>query len=132
MKTSRYTDSQILNVLKQAENGIPVTELCREHGMSSATFYKWRAKDGGITPMQKKLRMAAWPLLLRATKNREDYRGRIIMMPRRVQQPHQYQSERNGRELEIAWRLLLQPKGFRKEVFGRNIYLGVRWGWSSL
>ncbi len=48
MKTSRYTDSQILNILKQAENGIPVTGLCREHGMSNTTFYKWRAKYGGM------------------------------------------------------------------------------------
>ena len=48
MKKSRYTDSQILNILKQAENGVPVPELCREHGMSSATFYKWRAKFGGM------------------------------------------------------------------------------------
>lgn len=48
MKTSRYSDSQILAILKQAENGVPVPELCREHGMSSATFYKWRAKYGGM------------------------------------------------------------------------------------
>ena len=48
MKTSRFTDSQILAILKQAENGAPVAELCREHGMSSATFYKWRAKYGGM------------------------------------------------------------------------------------
>lgn len=48
MKTSRYSDSQILSILKQAENGISVPELCREHGMSSATFYKWRAKYGGM------------------------------------------------------------------------------------
>ena len=48
MKTSRYSDSQILSILKQAENGIAVPELCREHGMSSATFYKWRAKYGGM------------------------------------------------------------------------------------
>ena len=48
MKTSRYTDSQILSILKQAENGIAVPVLCREHGMSSATFYKWRAKYGGM------------------------------------------------------------------------------------
>lgn len=48
MKTSRYSDNQILNILKQAESGIPVPELCREHGMSSATFYKWRAKYGGM------------------------------------------------------------------------------------
>jgi putative transposase len=48
MKKSRYTDSQIINILKQAEAGTPVTELCREHGMSSAAFYKWRAKYGGM------------------------------------------------------------------------------------
>jgi Transposase. len=40
MKKSRFTDSQILAILKQAEDGIPVTELCRQHGMSSAAFYK--------------------------------------------------------------------------------------------
>jgi len=39
MKKSRYTHSQILGILKQAENGIHVTQLCREHGMSSAAFY---------------------------------------------------------------------------------------------
>jgi putative transposase len=48
MKKSRYTDSQILEILKQAEAGTPVPQLCREHGMSSATFYKWRAKYGGM------------------------------------------------------------------------------------
>ncbi len=48
MKTSRFSGSQILAILKQAENGVPVTELCREHGMSSAAFYKWRAKFGGM------------------------------------------------------------------------------------
>ena len=48
MKKSRYSDSQILAILKQAEAGTPVPELCREHGMSSATFYKWRAKYGGM------------------------------------------------------------------------------------
>lgn len=48
MKTSRYSDSQIINILKQAEAGTPVPELCREHGMSSATFYKWRVKYGGM------------------------------------------------------------------------------------
>lgn len=48
MKTSRYTDNQIISILKQAESGTPVANLCREHGMSSATFYKWRAKFGGM------------------------------------------------------------------------------------
>jgi len=48
MKKSRYTDSQILSILKQNESGVTVSDLCREHGMSSATFYKWRAKFGGM------------------------------------------------------------------------------------
>lgn len=48
MKTSKFTDSQIMAILKQAEAGTPVPELCREHGMSSASFYKWRAKFGGM------------------------------------------------------------------------------------
>ena len=48
MKTSRFSDSQIIAVLKQAEAGSPVPELCREHGISSATFYKWRSKFGGM------------------------------------------------------------------------------------
>ena len=48
MKQSRYSDSQIMSILKQAESGIPVPALCREHGMSSATFYKWRAKYGSM------------------------------------------------------------------------------------
>ena len=48
MKTSRYSDPRILSILRQAEGGVPVAELCREHGMSSASFYKWRAKFGGM------------------------------------------------------------------------------------
>ena len=48
MKTARKSDSQIMQILSQASSGIPVSELCREHSMSSATFYKWRAKYGGM------------------------------------------------------------------------------------
>jgi putative transposase len=48
MKKPKYSDSQIFQILKEAEAGIPVPELCRKHGMSSASFYKWRAKFGGM------------------------------------------------------------------------------------
>ena len=48
MKKSRYTDSQILSILKQNEAGTSVADLCREYGMSDATFYNWRAKYGGM------------------------------------------------------------------------------------
>ena len=48
MKKSRKTESQIMEILKQAESGVPVPDLCREHSMSTASFYKWRAKYGGM------------------------------------------------------------------------------------
>lgn len=48
MKTSRYTEAQIIAILRQAEGGVPIAELCHEHGMGSASFYKWRAKYGGM------------------------------------------------------------------------------------
>ena len=48
MKTGRYSDAQIMGILKQAESGVSISELCREHGMSNASFYKWRAKYGGM------------------------------------------------------------------------------------
>jgi putative transposase len=48
MKKSKFTDSQIMEALKRAEAGLAVSELCRDMGISSATFYKWRAKYGGM------------------------------------------------------------------------------------
>jgi putative transposase len=48
MKTSGFSEPQILAILRQAEGGVPVPDLCREHGMSTASFYKWRAKYGGM------------------------------------------------------------------------------------
>ncbi|BEJ47998.1 hypothetical protein Ri1_05970 [Aeromonas dhakensis] len=46
MKTSRFSDTQIVATLKQTEAGLPVPELCREHGISTTTFNKWRSKFG--------------------------------------------------------------------------------------
>ena len=48
MKISRFSEAQIMGILKQADGRVPVAELCREHGMSSASFYKWRSKYGGM------------------------------------------------------------------------------------
>ena len=53
MKNGRFSDSQIMGILKQAEGGVPVSELCREHGMISASFYKWRTKFGGMDASMK-------------------------------------------------------------------------------
>lgn len=48
MKMTRFSEPQILAILRQAEGGVSVAELCREHGMSTASLYKWRAKYGGM------------------------------------------------------------------------------------
>jgi len=48
MKTSKFSESQIVSILKQKEAGVKAAELCREHGISAATFYKWRSKYGGM------------------------------------------------------------------------------------
>lgn len=48
MKRSRFTEEQIIAVLKEHEAGVPTADLCRKHGVSSATFYKWKAKYGGM------------------------------------------------------------------------------------
>ena len=48
MKKSRFSEEQIIGFLKQADSGMPIKELCRKGGFSEATFYKWRAKFGGM------------------------------------------------------------------------------------
>ena len=48
MKRSRFTDEQIISILKEHEAGVPVSDLCRKHGVSDASVYKWKAKYGGM------------------------------------------------------------------------------------
>lgn len=48
MKRSRFSEEQIIAVLKEQEAGMPTAEVCRRHGISSATFYKWKSKFGGL------------------------------------------------------------------------------------
>lgn len=48
MKTSKFSETQIVSILKQQDAGVKVADICREHGISQATFYKWRSKYGGM------------------------------------------------------------------------------------
>ena len=48
LKKSRFTESQIVAVLKEGEAGLPVADLCRKHGISSATYYNWKSKGSGV------------------------------------------------------------------------------------
>ena len=54
MKKSRFSEQQIAFILRQAEDGVPIGEVCRKAGVSEATFYNWRKKYGGLLPSEMK------------------------------------------------------------------------------
>lgn len=48
MRTSKFTETQIISILKQADAGVPVKDICRQAGISTATYYQWKSKYGGL------------------------------------------------------------------------------------
>ena len=69
MKRSRFTEEQIIGILREQEAGVATAEVCRRHGVSSATFYKWKAKFGGMDVSEA-----------RRLKALEDENGRLKRM----------------------------------------------------
>ena len=84
MKKSRFTDSQIIAILKQGEAGTPVPELCRAHGISSATYYKWGSKYGGMDAS-----------MMSRVKELEQENARLKKM--------YAEAQKRGKTEEIAW-----------------------------
>ena len=80
MKKSRFTDSQILDAIKRAEAGLAVPDLCRELGISTATFYKWRARYGGmdVSMMARMKELEAENARLRKMYGEEKLKAEIV------------------------------------------------------
>jgi putative transposase len=78
MKKSRFSEEKIISILREADAGVKITELCRKHGMSDATFYKWKARYGGLDVSQ-----------LRRLKDLESENSRLKRMYAELSLTHQ-------------------------------------------
>jgi putative transposase len=67
MRKSRFTESQIVAILKQGEGGLPIAEIVRQHGISKATYFQWRSKYAGASVDELK-RTPSWPWRTRRSR----------------------------------------------------------------
>ncbi|RBO87747.1 putative transposase [Pseudochrobactrum asaccharolyticum] len=87
MKLTRFKEPQILSILRQAEGGMPVAELCPEHGMSNASFYKWRSNYGGMDAS-----------MIAQTKTLEDENRRLKKMFAELSMQNEHLKEALGKK----------------------------------
>ncbi len=100
MKQSKYSEPQILAILRQAEGGVPVAQLCREHGMSTASFYKWRGKYGGMDAS-----------MISQMKTVEDENRRLKKMSAELSMQNELLKEALGKKLSGHFNAARWPRG---------------------
>ena len=116
MKQKRFSDEQIIGILKEADTGVVVADLCRKHGMSSATFYAWKSKYGGLELSEaRRLRgleeVSRKRFAFRRERQAETVVGRSHARQRRAEGP--------------AWKKMVTPAARREAVAYLRASLGV-------
>jgi putative transposase len=106
MKQSRFLEEQIIGILREHEAGAKTADVCRKHGISSATFYKWKSKYGGLEVSDARLptqrnRELFWPNREFWRRNREFYLPKSKPSPDEVFGAHRVKSSRLGQILVI-------------------------------
>ncbi|CAG9296982.1 transposase [Celerinatantimonas diazotrophica] len=106
MKQSRFTETQIVNILKEADAGMKVEDICRKHGMSSATYYKWKSKYGGMDASE-----------LRRMKELEDENTKLKQLFAEVSLENKAMKElfaKNELITLVSWNTLMDFSSIRK------------------
>ena len=90
MKKKRFSESQIFSILKEGETGVPLPDLCRQHGMAQSTYYQWKSRYGGMSMSE-----------LKRSKSLEEENRRLKQMYATLSMDHEILKEIIEKKLEI-------------------------------